>query len=92
MTPVLDPKKMISNKTKDEIWYTKTWEKGPLKIQRINDSYQIQCDIKKHKQQWHETLIEITTERWGKKKLRAIVIDPAYQETGCKFPYNTMTL
>ena len=78
MTPILDEKKMINHPGNKPYWIKENWNKGPLLMQRINNSYQIQCDIKKHKQQWHEAVIEIATEKFGKKKIRDIVIDPAY--------------
>ena len=77
MTPILDEKNDKPS-WKQAILDHGKWKKGPLLMQRIKNSYQIQCNIKKHKQQWHEAVIEIATEKFGKKKIRAIVIDPAY--------------
>jgi hypothetical protein len=90
MTPTQDLTKMNSHPENKGKWIPTVQNKGHLVIQCIGDSYQIKCDLVKHKQQWHEAAREIIMKRWKKEKFRAIVIDPPYQKTGCNFPYHTL--
>jgi hypothetical protein len=39
MTPILDPKKMISHPGNKPYWIKENWSKGALLMQRINNSY-----------------------------------------------------
>jgi hypothetical protein len=77
---------MIKNLKKNKVTI-KRIEHPVLKMQTANTSMQIECDIVKQKENWKEEALKFSKTKSENGKFRAIIIDPPYDNTGCKLGY-----
>jgi hypothetical protein len=46
--------------------------------------------MSKHKIQWHEMVLDLIKDKSKNGKFKALIIDPPYEDTGCKLTYQKM--